>query len=56
MLGIAYIEILTMLIAIIYTFFAFYKINKPAAFLLIPYLCWVTFASFLNISIWLLNS
>jgi len=55
MLGTAYIEIIAMLIAIIFTIFAFYKVNKTAAYLLIPYLCWVTFASFLNLSIWVLN-
>ncbi len=55
MFGTAYIEIIVMLIAIIFTIFAFYKINKTAAYLLIPYLCWVTFASFLNLSIWVLN-
>lgn len=54
-LGIAYLEILSMLIAIIFTIFAFYKINKTAAILLIPYACWVLFASFLNLSIWYLN-
>ncbi len=54
-LGIAFIEIIAMLIAIIFTIFAFYKINKIAAFLLIPYLFWVTFASILNLSIWFLN-
>ena len=55
MLGIAFVEIIAMLIAIIFTIFAFYKVNKTASFLLIPYLCWVSFASFSNISIWLLN-
>jgi tryptophan-rich sensory protein len=54
-LGIAYLEILSMIVAIIFTIFAFYKINKTAAFLLVPYLCWVLFASFLNLSIWYLN-
>ena len=33
----------------------FYEINKVAAYLNIPYLIWVTFAGYLNLSIWLLN-
>lgn len=34
----------------------FYKINKTAALILIPYLLWINFASILNFSIWKLNS
>ncbi len=33
----------------------FYQIKKTAAYLLIPYIVWVTFATALNYSIWLLN-
>lgn len=33
----------------------FYKLNKAAACLLIPYLLWVSFAAALNFSIWQLN-
>lgn len=33
----------------------FYKINKKAAYLLLPYLAWILFATLLNISILLLN-
>lgn len=32
-----------------------YKISKKAAYLLIPYLLWVSFAAILNFSIYLLN-
>ena len=35
--------------------FQFYRYNKLSAWLLIPYLLWVSFASFLNLSIYLLN-
>lgn len=31
------------------------RLNKTAGLLLYPYLAWVTFASLLNLSIWLLN-
>ncbi len=33
----------------------FWKINKKASYLLIPYIMWVSFASVLNYSIWVLN-
>ena len=33
----------------------FYKINKTAAYLIIPYLLWVTFAGYLNLMIAALN-
>lgn len=33
----------------------FYPIRKTAAYLLIPYLVWVTFAGYLNLGIWYLN-
>ena len=35
--------------------FYFYKISKPASYLLIPYLLWTTFAAFLNFAIFRLN-
>ncbi len=33
----------------------FYKVDKYAALLQIPYLVWLTFAAYLNIGVWLLN-
>ena len=33
----------------------FYSISKPAAYLNIPYLVWLTFAGYLNLGIWWLN-
>jgi tryptophan-rich sensory protein len=35
--------------------YAFSKINKRAAYLQLPYLIWVSFASILNGTIWWLN-
>jgi len=42
-------------IAILATILKFYAIDKTAAFLLIPYLLWVSFAAYLTMSIALLN-
>ena len=40
---------------ILLTIKLFYRVSKPAAYLMIPYLLWVTFAGYLNLSIYLLN-
>jgi len=53
--ALAFFEILLLWIAILVTITTFYKIRKSAGYLLIPYLAWVTFASVLNYSIWILN-
>ena len=54
-LGIAFIEILCIWISILAMIVVFQKINKPAAYLQIPYLLWVSFASVLNGTIWWIN-
>ncbi len=52
---VAFIEIISIWVSIIIMIFTFYKINKTASYLQIPYLLWVSFASVLNGSIWILN-
>lgn len=56
MIGIALIEIILLWILIIITIIAFWKVKKEAAYLMIPYLLWVSFAAILNTSLWRLNS
>ena len=41
--------------AIVLTIVKFKSVNPLAGYLLIPYLLWVTFASYLNFTIWQLN-
>lgn len=53
--GAAFAEILLMWAAIVITIRHFYALQKAAAWLLVPYLLWVSFASVLNFSIWQLN-
>jgi tryptophan-rich sensory protein len=52
----AFAEIVILLISIVVTIVIFYKISRLAAVLMMLYAGWVTFASFLNLQIWLLNS
>jgi len=52
----ALVVIVILWIAILFTIFAFYKISKAAAVLLIPYIFWVSLATILNYSLWILNS
>jgi translocator protein len=55
-LGIAFVEILLLWLSIAAMIHLFKPIQKTAAYLQIPYLCWVSFATILNASIWWLNS
>lgn len=52
---IAFAEILMLFFAILYTIVNFYRISKLAAFLLLPYILWVSFAAVLNLFILILN-
>lgn len=51
----AFIEIIFLWLAILATIIAFARISRTAAWLLIPYILWVSFAGYLNLSIWSLN-
>jgi len=53
--GAAFIEIMALWIMIVATIVTFSKISKTAAWLLVPYILWVSFAAYLNYSIWMLN-
>ena len=55
MMGFALAEIILLWIAILATIIAFWRISKPATYLLIPYMLWVSFAIALNAALWHLN-
>lgn len=51
----AFIVIVLMWFFLFKTIWAFAKIDKKASRLLYPYLAWISFASILNFSVWILN-
>jgi len=52
----AFIELCVLWVFILLSMVAFRPLSKTAAWLLLPYLAWVSFAGVLNLSIHLLNS
>jgi benzodiazapine receptor len=53
--GWALVEILVMWVTIIFMIVAFYRINRTAGLLQLPYIAWVSFATLLNAGIFYLN-
>lgn len=53
--GWAFVEIIFLWLAILFTIIFFAKISKTSAYLLIPYIIWVSFAGYLNFLIWKIN-
>ena len=53
--GLAFAEIVLLWLTILATMFSFHAANRRAAWLLAPYLAWVTFATGLNFELWRLN-
>lgn len=52
---VAFVIIALLWVAIIATIISFRKHSQVAAALLVPYLLWVSFATLLNFSLWLMN-
>ncbi len=51
----AFAEIICLWLSILATIAAFYSLNATAAYMLIPYAAWASFAAILNFKIWRLN-
>lgn len=54
--GLALVDILLLDVAVAATITMFWKVNRAAAAMMIPYLAWVLFATALNYSVWSLNA
>ena len=53
--GLAFVVIIMLIALVIITMLKFRKINKIAFYLLIPYLVWLLFATYLNLGVAILN-
>lgn len=53
--GMAFIELLVLIIFLIITIIKFFMLDKVSGLLISPYLIWVLYVSYLNCGIWLLN-
>lgn len=53
--ALAFLDIILLWLAILATMILFYRISKSASYLFLPYILWVSFASYLNYAIWMLN-
>ncbi len=54
--ALAFADIVALVLCLAATIVSFRKVHPPAAYLLLPYLAWVSFAAFLNFTIWRLNA
>lgn len=50
------VDIVLLWLAILATTWSFLRCSRPAGWLLVPYLLWVSYASALNLAIWRLNA
>lgn len=55
LIGAAFVDILLLVLAAIATTVAFWRLEKLAGLLLVPYLAWLGYAALLNGWIWILN-
>ena len=53
--GIAFIEAVILLILVFITTKKFFKVDKIAGWLMVPYVFWLTYASVLSYFVWILN-
>lgn len=53
--GLAFFWLAALWALILWMMLAFRKVDRPAGWLQLPYLLWVTFAAYLNWGVWMLN-
>jgi tryptophan-rich sensory protein len=56
LIGLAFFELMLLLIFIVLSTFEFFRLDKAAGFLMIPYILWVSFAGVLNFTLWMMNN
>ena len=54
-MDLAFVDVVLLWLLIVATIVAFRDVDPDAAWLMLPYLCWVSFASVLNFTVWRLN-
>ena len=54
--GLAVVWIIALWVSVLLMILQFHKVDHLAAWLQVPYLVWLTFAAYLTVAIWLLNS
>lgn len=54
-IGFAFIIIIAMVGSLIYIMYKVWSIDRRISYILMPYLAWISFASILNLAIWILN-
>jgi tryptophan-rich sensory protein len=54
-IGLALVEIVLLLTVIVINVVVFWRVDRLAGWLLVPYAAWVSFASVLNFALWRLN-
>lgn len=53
--GLALVEIAFLYLAVTLTLWRFFRLDRLAGWMMVPYLAWLTFASALNAAVWWLN-
>ena len=53
--GVAFIWLVALFVLVLLTTVSFFKINRTAGILMLPYCAWVAFAGYLNLAISILN-
>lgn len=53
--GLAFLWIIVLLTLVVITTIKFYRVDKKAGLMMIPYILWLIFAAVLNYFIWMLN-
>jgi len=54
-MSLALVDLVLLWMSLAATLIAFWKVSRPAGLLLVPYLAWVSFAAFLNLTLLRMN-